>query len=62
MTTPGISLELRERFAAAAESAAADAPEIRPGDDVALGLQTLFPDFPAWLNEHRQQQEPSNAA
>jgi hypothetical protein len=57
-----ISPELRDRFAADAERAAAEAPEIKPGDDIALTLQTLFQGFPAQLAAQRQQQDPGHAA
>jgi hypothetical protein len=64
VTGDGIFPELRERYAAAAERAASEAPEIRPGDDIALNIQRLFADFPTRLAEHRasQQQEPGTAA
>lgn len=41
----------------AADRAAAAGPEIRPGDDVALNLQRLYPDLPTWLAVHRAEQE-----
>jgi hypothetical protein len=62
MTAAGIPPELRDRYAAVAEQAAAAAPEIRPGDDIALALQGLFAEFPAQLAERRKQQEPGHAA
>lgn len=45
------------RFGDAAARAAAAAPEIRPGDDIALNIQRMYGGFPAWLAEHRAGQE-----
>lgn len=56
MTSGGIPPELRERYAAAAERAAAEAPEIRPGDEIALKIPRLYPVFRTWLVQHRSQQ------
>jgi len=46
----------------AAERCANAAPEIRPGDDVALRLKTLYADFPSWLRERRAGRESHHPA
>jgi hypothetical protein len=57
----GITTEFDEQIAAAAERAAAEAPEVRPGDDIALGLQRLFAGFPGFVAE-RHKEAPDTAA
>lgn len=37
----------------AAQRCAASAPEIRPGDEVAIRLQQSYRNFPAFLREYR---------
>jgi hypothetical protein len=61
MSSAEIPSELRAKYAAAAEHAAAEAPEVRPGDEIALQLRRLYPDFRACLAEHRAAQNPQES-
>lgn len=58
---PGMSAEESAVWEAAQRCADA-APELKPGDDVALRLKTLYSGFPQFLRDHRAQRPDAPAA